>query len=67
MNKISIGIVGFGEYSESHLDIWLNHPLVERVVGAEMIPQRRQRIAETYGITVYESYDELLTAIKKAL
>ena len=60
MNKISIGIVGFGEYSESHLDIWLNHPLVERVVGAEMIPQRRQRIAETYGITVYESYDELL-------
>jgi predicted dehydrogenase len=60
MKKISIGIVGFGEFSESYLDIWLNHPLVERVVGAEMIPDRRRHIEETYGICMYESYDELL-------
>lgn len=60
MQKISIGIVGFGEFSESYLDIWLNHPLVEKVVGAEMVCQRREHIAQTYGIKMYETYDELL-------
>ena len=39
--KVKIGIVGFGEYSESYLDLWLNHPLVEKVVGAEFIAERR--------------------------
>lgn len=60
MQKISIGIVGFGEFSESYLDIWLNHPLVEKVVGAEMVCQRREHISQTYGIKMYETYDELL-------
>jgi len=60
MKKFSIGIIGFGEYSISHLDIWLNHPLVERVVGAEMDTERRNHISQTYGIQMYESYDELL-------
>ena len=60
MKKISIGIIGFGEFSESYLDLWLNHPLIERVVGAEMIAERREHISKTYGIKLYESYDELL-------
>ena len=60
MKKISIGIVGFGEYSISYLDLWLAHPLVERIVGAEFIPERRNYISETYGIKMYESYDEML-------
>lgn len=58
--KINIGIVGFGEFSESHLDLWLNHPLVDKVVGAEIIDERREHIANTYGIKMYKSYDEML-------
>ena len=58
--KIKIGIVGFGEFSESYLDIWLNHPMVEKVVGAEIIEERRNHIADTYGIKMYASYDEML-------
>lgn len=58
--KISIGIVGFGEFSESFLDIWLEHPGVGKVVGAELIDERRKHIAETYGIEMYSSYDEML-------
>lgn len=58
--KISIGIVGFGEYSESYMDLWVNHPLVEKVVGAEFIQERREHIANTYGIKMYESYEEML-------
>lgn len=58
--KLSIGIVGFGEFSESFLDLWIEHPYVEKVVGAEIIPERREHIAKTYGIKMYESYDEML-------
>ena len=57
---VKIGIVGFGEYSESYLDLWLNHPRVSLVVGAEFLPERRNHIKETYGIKMYESYEEML-------
>lgn len=60
--KIKIGIVGFGEYSQSYIDLWMKHPLIEKVVGAEFIPSRREHIAEAYGIKVYESYDQMLEA-----
>ena len=62
MKTISIGIVGFGEYSKSYLDLWLAHPRVGRVVGAEFIKERREEVADTFGIKMYESYDEMLEA-----
>lgn len=62
MNKLKIGIVGFGEYSQSYMDLWMNHPLVEKVVGAEFISSRRAKITDTYGIKMYETYDEMLEA-----
>lgn len=57
---ISIGIVGFGEFSVSYLDIWLKHPKVEKVVGAEFLDERRKDVSDTYGIKVYKDYDEML-------
>lgn len=45
MNKLKIGIVGFGEYSQSYMDLWMNHPLIEKVVGAEFISSRREHVA----------------------
>ena len=61
-DKIKIGIVGFGEYSRSYMDLWVNHPLVEKVVGAEFMPERRESIAGDFGIKMYASYDEMLEA-----
>ena len=58
--SLKLGIVGFGEFSESYLDIWLEHPLIEKVVGAEFIPERRDHIANTYGVKMYESFDQML-------
>ncbi len=60
MEKVRIGIIGFGEFSESFLDYWIAHPYVESVVGAELIKERREGIANTFGIKMYESYEELL-------
>ena len=58
--KISVGIVGFGEFSISYLEFWLRHPNVSKVVGAEMLEERRNDVKEKYGIEVYSSYDEML-------
>lgn len=58
--KISVGIVGFGEFSISYLEFWLRHPNVNKVVGAEMLEERRKNIEEKYGIKVYSSYEEML-------
>lgn len=58
--KISIGIVGFGEFSISYLKLWLKHPNVFKVVGAEMLEERRNKISEEYGVKMYSSFDEML-------
>ena len=38
--KLNIGIVGFGDFSKSFLEIFMTHPDVERVVGAEILEER---------------------------
>lgn len=58
--KVKIGIVGFGEFSVSHLEIFMKHPDVEYVVGAEINPERRCKIETDFGIKMYESLDEML-------
>lgn len=57
---LKIGIVGFGEFSKSYMDIWLNHPLVEKAVGAEIIEERRSEIEREFGIKMYADYDTML-------
>ena len=58
--KVKIGVVGFGEFSLSHLDIFLRHPDVDLVVGAELNPEIRSKVSENYGIKMYESFDKML-------
>lgn len=58
--KVKIGIVGFGEFSISHIEVFLNHPDIDLVVGAEMNEERRKFIGETLNIQMYSSYDEML-------
>lgn len=58
--NVKIGIVGFGEFSLSHLDIFLKHPRVERVVGAELNPEKRNAVSGEFGIKMYESFDQML-------
>ena len=58
--KVKIGIVGFGEFSESFLPLFIAHPDVEYVCGAEIYEPRRKHIEDTYGIKMYASFDEML-------
>lgn len=58
--KVKLGIVGFGEFSESFLEIFKAHPDIDYVVGCEIVEKRRKHIEETYNIKMYSSFDEML-------
>lgn len=58
--KVRIGIVGFGEFSLSHIEIFMAHPDVETVVGAELNDERRKFVEDTYKIKMYDSYENML-------
>ncbi|TDE98698.1 Gfo/Idh/MocA family oxidoreductase [Occultella glacieicola] len=48
---ISIGISGAGLFAESFIPLFAKHPLVERVVLADLIPDRLAEVAARHGIT----------------
>ena len=63
--KLNIGIVGFGEFSRTFLELFLHHPNVEAVKGAEIMDDRRQEMANQFGITMYSSFEEMLEKDKE--
>ena len=59
--KVNLGIVGFGEFSKGFVEIYTSHPDINRVVGAELIKERRDEIKKEFNLdAMYESYDEML-------
>lgn len=58
--KMNIGIVGSGEFSKTFISIWLRHPGIGKVVGCELIEERRLAIEQKYHIPMYRSYEEML-------
>ncbi len=60
---IRIGIVGFGEFSQSFLKLFLTHPDIELVVGAEFMPERREEVRRKFGLErIYDTYEHMLEA-----
>lgn len=57
---IKIGICGAGAFAEAFIPLFKAHPLVEKVVLADLLPDRLQQIATKYGIEeTCASHDEL--------
>ncbi|MBR4296277.1 MAG: Gfo/Idh/MocA family oxidoreductase [Clostridia bacterium] len=58
---IKIGIVGFGEFSAKFMHLFLSHPDIDEVVGAEIMPERREEIKQRFGLKrIYESFEQML-------
>lgn len=63
--KLKLGVVGFGEFSKAFLEIFLTHPDIEKVVGAELIEDRRNEILSNYSVSkMYSTYEEMLNEEK---
>ncbi len=58
---IKVGIVGFGDFGRKFLPLFLSHPDIDEVVGAELMEERREDIKNNFGIKrMYETYDQML-------
>jgi predicted dehydrogenase len=42
---LKIGICGAGSFAEAFIPLFKAHPLVEKVVLAKLIPERREQVA----------------------
>ncbi|MBW6514533.1 MAG: Gfo/Idh/MocA family oxidoreductase [Candidatus Syntrophosphaera sp.] len=61
MDKIRLGLIGCGRISKNHFDAVSQIPEAEFVAVADLIPEKAQTVAETYGIkSVYTDYLEML-------
>ena len=58
--KIRIGILGCGQFSASFVELFKQHPYVERVVVADTDEQNAKDFGERFGVEYYHSLDELL-------
>lgn len=59
--KVRIGIVGFGEFAQSFMNLFQSHPDIELVVGAELMPERREEVKKKFNLPIiYSSYEEML-------
>lgn len=58
--KIKIGILGCGEFSEHFVELFKNHPFVERVVAADTDCEKAKKFGEKFQIDYYYSLDEML-------
>lgn len=60
MQKIRMGISGAGGFAECFIPLFKNHPQVASVTLAEVLPERRKKIAEKFGIEkTVTSHEEL--------
>ncbi len=61
MDKVRLGLIGCGRISKNHLDAVTQIPEAEFVAAADIIPEKAQAAAESYGIKgVYTDYLEML-------
>lgn len=59
--KIKIGIVGYGFFSKDFVELFEQHPDVEKVCIADLFEERRTEIKQEHpNCDVFSSYDEML-------
>ena len=58
--KLRIGILGCGEFSENFTALYMAHPFVEKVVCADTEEEKARAFGEKFGIRWYRSLEELL-------
>lgn len=57
---LKIGICGAGAFAEAFIPLFQAHPLVSETAIAELLPDRRERVAGKFGVRrTYASHEEL--------
>jgi predicted dehydrogenase len=63
MKKITIGMVGLGQFAPEMMPLFLAHPGVSEVYACDVVPERVVTAQRDFGITrAFGSYEELLAS-----
>ncbi|WP_124728036.1 Gfo/Idh/MocA family protein [Staphylospora marina] len=65
MAKLRVGVIGCGSIAvHRHIPEYAAHPDVELVAFCDIVKERAEKMAATYGGRAYQSYEEMLEAEK---
>lgn len=58
---VNIGIVGLGKFAQGFIELFRAHPDIQRIVAAELIPERRKSIMEKFKLDkMYSDFDQMI-------
>ena len=60
--KLKVGVLGCGNFSASFVELFQNHPFVEKVCVADTNLEAAKEFGEKFNVEYYNSLDELLQA-----
>lgn len=58
----AIGVVGAGQFSRQFIPLFQAHPLISRVAVTDLVPERRQEFADTFGVETFDSFEDILAS-----
>lgn len=60
--KLTIAMIGCGRFARAFVDLFKNHPVVEKVYVCDLIKEREEEYAEKFGVERIGSFEEALSS-----
>lgn len=58
--RLTVAVIGCGQFSPSFIPLFKAHPLVNKVYVCDLLPERAQAAAQKFGVEVMASFEEAL-------
>lgn len=59
-NKLTIAVIGCGNFARMFMELFKNHPYVEKVYVCDMIPEKAEEYAKKFDVEIINTYEEVL-------
>ena len=60
MNKMTVAVIGCGNFSKEFIPLFKAHPYVEKVYVCDLVPEKVKNYSERFGVEIIASFEEAL-------
>ena len=60
VQKLSVAVIGCGEFAQHFVPLFCHHPLVERVFVCDRISARAEKYANRFGVEIIPSFEDAI-------
>jgi len=60
MNKMTVAVIGCGNFAQGFVPLFKAHPYVEKVYVCDIIPEKVKDYSERFGVEIIASFEEAL-------